>query len=1716
MATKHDKHIHVPARDTERSSPDECPAHLHDLDSDGYKHGNQGSAINIRGKFSKKEKEQWESTSMPISPTSPTSPTGLKTPKTPAGLNFHVVIPQDAPSFKFTAVFEDYQAGHYVVSWRVKMLDDFSVPNGLRFLVSVAYDVESDTNTTMEIDVPPKELEGLERNHWYDLELEALVAVQPYEDSNGTEKRAHVDVVMSNCEDVECKYSGLEVEFVELSPFSGSHDCRSREGVLKHVVKRAAKSKFTINSMDSPVFKNDSNKEIPSTLPIKRLAWSKESTYLAALALWKDSAYISVWNMGYIGDPSNPIMDMTILHRHCTVAVIKHPHGENFANLSIGLAISPKGDQVALFQEPKIGQWSDGSKVQESEFPFCLLDNPPSNQHTAVDMTCNAQTSNVGSSLSGGGKASARDYRKGSADVAMNLAHHGYHTHELKRNTHGTHHILKKFVGYGEFLTETENNFWEMNDVKTALSSNVGAEDHQYEDEYIENIQLDQPSGQPKEPNTLFIACNGIYIDIFKVKQGHKWDHTRSINLTDLTPTMSRRTTCQILMDVITSNTFMWLEDNGLCCTIWDLQRGSNVSYISIADDVRLGNSVFKGNNKLAISPDESIVAMAGSDGILTTYYTSTGVVINDRKFPYHQIEYVAFHGHNSQIFLILRDIETLALSSCILDPLHLDYETPANEVPIPIIGKTILAFFRDARFKNKGLVCEAEGSKINFYISHEPAKSKVAKEDINFVDTSAMLYPPHMNVPKAADQDGAREEDQQESRNEAEMEPRDEAVYELRTDVHRELSQDGDGSMYWVHRVEVVKNPYHQDESTVFSFVPEPWMRVSASEIRQPHKLVKVFFLPNSRRFVVQGMQTIQIWSLPTIDDPEFNLLFIWSQPRTENDPKVTSREKKYKMEPVGKYYHRITELSIYLDPVTDNAVADMALRNGTSQHGVILPGSYSSKARTVYLHCIRSIHLLASAYTYSYWGARSTRKSHHADFTFEKHSQAIVRFTLKHINRILSDGDFYPRLIDQINDAPPPDPKGSVSKPIIFKILSTCKTESHGSSSKVDSTERSHTMDEPDEPRTGTPNTMTHLIQSQSKSSGGLFNLDRFKPSKIDRDRRPKVVTIFTLLLDQEDLADANRIFFEGLLSTTGNEWTPRVSMALNPVKRIIDFRNERLLKVVIDYCMRCAKNIHLGYLEPVEQCLSALLDRYPEVVADIFIRISYVPVHNEAYVTNHAIDSSSTPLKNIFLKSDPNIVDNEDTHNKVLTLRSQLHISTKGSREAKFPVRREKKKVRKNRSRRIYASPFQFQPVVRSIQNPNDIPLDEAQKYSVFSRIAGGDYFESPAMVVSLLYKWNKFGYRYWLARFSFVVVFFILVLVITTKQIHVSTRILGSDNPAADIQARYLPEWRPVFMVTAAMGLGLTMYEFLQFVYSPRAYLRAPYNYVDLAAYLSPVIGCFLFLREKPVEGLPGDGVTDLGPAPISVMGFGILFLYLNFLFELRVIRQLGIVVNIIFNITRKIGWFFMIFGLFIISFTHALMYVLYTRQPCQGDGCDGGDGPGFPKEFGSALLTTYFMLAGRYDPVDGLIDKGPADFQIMMVIFYFFTAILLLNILIALMNDAFNASAQEGEIAHLKLLSEVVAEVENTMTDSERRRGDNYPKYIYYCATEEEAARFRSKFSAFNEESLTFEGRYLLDKSNETASKMDTVNRTVDTIQDTMEKVRQENAELREM
>jgi len=82
-----------------------------------------------------------------------------------------------------------------------------------------------------------------------------------------------------------------------------------------------------------------------------------------------------------------------------------------------------------------------------------------------------------------------------------------------------------------------------------------------------------------------------------------------------------------------------------------------------------------------------------------------------------------------------------------------------------------------------------------------------------------------------------------------------------------------------------------------------------------------------------------------------------------------------------------------------------------------------------------------------------------------------------------------------------------------------------------------------------------------------------------------------------------------------------------------------------------------------------------------------------------------------------------------------------------------------------------------------------------------------------------------------------------------------------------------------------------------------------------------------------------------------------------LFELRIIKPLGIAVNIIFNIARRIKWFFLILGVFLVSFTHSLLYVLHTRRyrKCtEGEACEDN----YPTDFFDAFATTYFFMVRK--------------------------------------------------------------------------------------------------------------------------------------------------------
>ncbi|KAF9983582.1 hypothetical protein BGZ65_001634 [Modicella reniformis] len=552
--------------------------------------------------------------------------------------------------------------------------------------------------------------------------------------------------------------------------------------------------------------------------------------------------------------------------------------------------------------------------------------------------------------------------------------------------------------------------------------------------------------------------------------------------------------------------------------------------------------------------------------------------------------------------------------------------------------------------------------------------------------------------------------------------------------------------------------------------------------------------------------------------------------------------------------------------------------------------------------------------------------------------------------------------------------------------------------------------------------------------------------KGSQKGEDKWPKVITVLTLLLNQLDLKEANHIFIEGLLGTADHEWIPHGNIRLNPIFFTIKYRHGELLEILISYCIRNAKAYHPAYLIPAVQCLNGLLKFYPDVLRDLFQKASYIPAPYPEYITSHAIIANTQFIRSMFGFSKPTNI-NQD-RDPVFILRSQLpcyytqnilvriSFARLRGRVTSFPAKRDEEQTQPthmNRSRKIFVSPLTFR-----------------FKESILVQIAGRNFFDSPAIAASLRFKWFTFGVVYWLMYFFLVLLFFILIILVRMEIFLIG--VLAVD-----------------------FGFVLIAHEVLQMKRSPGNYFRSVFNYVDLAGITFPIVGGFLY-------------------KDVWIMGFGILFLYLKVLCDLRVIKPLGLAVNIIVNITRRIKWFFLIFGLVLMGFTHVLLFVL-KDEPCD-DGTDCSDM--YPTGFFKALSATFFFLAGRYDSVNTVFKKDLTGFHIIMVLFYFFTAILLLNVLIALMNDAFVASEKEGEIAYLKLLSEVVTDAETyfTLGGLIQRSSNWFPKYIYYCASAEEIEKFQSRFSISDVSSLSPESRFIVESSTTELSKISAIQRRI--------------------
>ncbi|KAG0041624.1 hypothetical protein BGZ89_007308, partial [Linnemannia elongata] len=243
------------------------------------------------------------------------------------------------------------------------------------------------------------------------------------------------------------------------------------------------------------------------------------------------------------------------------------------------------------------------------------------------------------------------------------------------------------------------------------------------------------------------------------------------------------------------------------------------------------------------------------------------------------------------------------------------------------------------------------------------------------------------------------------------------------------------------------------------------------------------------------------------------------------------------------------------------------------------------------------------------------------------------------------------------------------------------------------------------------------------------------------------------------------------------------------------------------------------------------------------------------------------------------------------------------------------------------------------------------------------------DNPAIAALVEYKWNTIGLQYWLLRFLAQCVYYVLVLVGVVFQIN------DYDNMAT---------LNAIVISIIAMSTIFVWLELFQLIEDKNRYFQSIYNLVDLLAFVFPMAGSILQLvRSDP-------------NTQNSLFSFSVLFIFLHFLFELRVTRSVCKFVSIIIHAIASIRVFFFVFAGGILAFSVAIMHLLHTCT--NSEDCPSYT-DGFSLGFFRVISMTYFMMGGMYDPVSNGFSNNDVGFHIMMMVFFFFTVILMLNVLI---------------------------------------------------------------------------------------------------------------------
>ncbi|KAF9988207.1 hypothetical protein BGZ75_009826 [Mortierella antarctica] len=352
-----------------------------------------------------------------------------------------------------------------------------------------------------------------------------------------------------------------------------------------------------------------------------------------------------------------------------------------------------------------------------------------------------------------------------------------------------------------------------------------------------------------------------------------------------------------------------------------------------------------------------------------------------------------------------------------------------------------------------------------------------------------------------------------------------------------------------------------------------------------------------------------------------------------------------------------------------------------------------------------------------------------------------------------------------------------------------------------------------------------------------------------------------------------------------------------------------------------------------------------------------------------------------------------------------------------------------------------------------------------------------YDNPAIAALVSYKWSTIGLSYWRSRFLVKCCFYILVLITAIMQVYSPEQALPG-----------------LFIAVIALAAVFLVAELWEILREKKGYFRSGYNALDVLAYGLPLAASV----DQLVAVHQGETLGNT-----RILSFSVLAVFLHMLFELRIIKSVCKYVSIIEQTVAEIQVFFFIFAAGIVAFSLAMLHLIHV---CPHDGCspeERSQSP-FPTHFFAAISSTYFFMNGRYDSIENKFASDDWAFHIMMIIYSFFTVILMLNVLIALINVAFNKGDDGWRLAWIAARLRSIEAAENYAygTGSLQSSRGSAAKHIYFTATPREVRAYNDKYNAKRRSETHGEGLETMASGLESRGTLTKVMATINELRET--------------